>query len=129
MAGKAKAVSTGLDLRRAVAALGAELGLEVREEVQVGRRIWGAKRRIDVVLRDRASRLSLGIECKYQGENGSAEEKIPATISDIEAWPIRGLVVFDGPGFSSNMRSYLFSTGKAVQFQDLREWLGLFFGV
>lgn len=129
MAGRAKAVSTGLELRRAVAALGEELGLEVREEVQVGRRIWGAKRRIDVVLKDRESRLSLGIECKYQGETGSAEEKIPATISDIAAWPIRGIVVFDGPGFSPNMRSYLFSTGKAVQFPDLREWLGLFFGV
>ena len=72
---------------------------------------------------------SLGIECKYQGGGGSAEEKIPAIIQDISAWPIPGLVVFAGEGFSSNMKSYLHSTGKAVAFEDLDGWLRLFFGL
>ncbi|MCY4027141.1 MAG: hypothetical protein OXH75_12630 [Acidobacteria bacterium] len=69
------------------------------------------------------------LECKFQGTGGSAEEKIPATIQDIAAWPIPGLVVFEGSGFSANMRAYLHSTGKAVAYEDLRGWLTLFFGL
>ena len=48
---------------------------------------------------------------------------------DLDAWPIPGLVVFHGGGFSTNMRSYLHSTGKAVAFTDLEDWLRLFFGL
>jgi hypothetical protein len=69
------------------------------------------------------------VECKYQGTQGSAEEKIPSTIQDLAAWPIPGLVVFSGDGFSPNMRSFLISTGKAVEFEDLEEWLVLYFGL
>jgi hypothetical protein len=71
----------------------------------------------------------LGVECKYQGGGGSAEEKVPATIQDIAAWPIPGLVVFGGSGFSSNMIAYFHSTGKAVSLDDLEAWLLLFFGL
>ena len=60
---------------------------------------------------------------------GTAEEKISATIKDIEAWPIPGLVVFAGEGFTENMRQFLISTGKAVEFEELRPWLCLFFGL
>jgi len=129
MAGKAKAVESGADLRNQLAALGEELGLEASIEVEVGRRIWGAKRRIDVVLRHSDTRKSLGIECKYQGTQGSAEEKIAGTIEDIRVWPIRGLVVFSGEGFSPNMKAYLISTGCAVEFEDARKWLELYFGL
>ena len=129
MAGGALAVSNGDGLAKAVVALGAELGLEAREQVRVARRIWGAERRIDVVLLHPISRKTLGLESKFQAVVGSAEEKIPATIKDIEAWPIPGLVVFAGPGFSDNMRAFLISTGKAVEFEDLQPWLCLYFGL
>ena len=129
MAGGALAVSNGDGLAKAVVALGAELGLEAREQVRVARRIWGAERRIDVVLIHPVSRKTLGLECKFQAVVGSAEEKIPATIKDIDAWPIPGLVVFAGAGFSDNMRSFLVSTGKAVELDELRPWLCLFFGL
>ncbi|MDK1021240.1 MAG: hypothetical protein QGD90_06350 [Candidatus Hydrogenedentes bacterium] len=129
MPGRAKAVESGNELRDTVAALGKELGLSTEIEVSVGRRIWGAKRRIDVVLKHPETRVSLGIECKFQGGPGSAEEKIPATIEDIRAWPIRGIVVYSGDGFSSNMESYLLSTGMAVGFEDLENWLELYFGL
>lgn len=129
MAGKSMAVESGRDLEGRVIAIGRRLGLEVAHQVRVGKRIWGAERRIDVVLTDPHTRLSLGLECKYQGVTGSAEEKIPTTIKDIEAWPIRGLVVFSGDGFSINMQSYLHSTGKAVELEDLEMWLRLFFGL
>ena len=110
MLGKAKAVENGNQLRDAVVVVGESLGLDAEIEVSVGRRIWGAKRRIDVVLKDPVTRVSLGLECKFQGSKGSAEEKIPATIEDIKAWPIRGMVVYSGEGFSSNMQSYLLSS-------------------
>ena len=112
-----------------VARLAEGLGLEVRRAVKVGRRLWGAERRIDLVLTDREQRKSLGVECKFQGGPGTAEEKIPATIADIAAWPISGLVVFKGEGFTANMRSYLVSTGRAVELDDLEPWLRLFFGL
>ncbi len=129
MAGKGKAVRGGAALADRVGQLGAQLGLEVRKNFRVGRRIWGAERRIDVVLVDKTTRKTLGIECKHQSTPGSAEEKIPSAIEDIKAWPIPGIVVFAGDGFSKNITHFLLSTGKAVHFDELRPWLCLFFGL
>jgi len=129
MAGRRTAMRNAKVLQDAVMDLAKELGLKARKEVRVGRRLWGSERRIDVVVTHPGSRRSLGLECKFQGEKGTAEEKIPATVSDIAAWPIPGLVVFSGDGFSPNMRSFLHSTGKAVDFEDLEAWLKLFFGL
>ena len=129
MPGGRTAISSGKDLERETARLAEDLGLHVGRQIRVGRRLWGAERRIDLVLRHTDSGRSLGVECKYQGVGGSAEEKIPATIQDIAAWPIPGIVVFAGEGFSDNMRAYLHSTGKAVAYEDLRGWLTLFFGL
>ena len=116
-------------MARAVTALGRALGLESMEQVRVARRIWGAERYIDVVLIHPKTRKTLGLECKFQSVRGTAEEKIPAMIKDIDAWPIPGLVVIAGEGFTENMRSFLIATGKAVEFEDLRSWLCLFFGL
>jgi len=129
MAGRGKAVKSGTDLELQVVALADSLGLKAERQVRVGRRIWGAERRIDVVLKDPQTRVSLGVECKFQGGAGSAEEKIPATIEDIAAWPIRGLVVYAGEGFSANIKAFLLSTGKAVELDDLKTWLQLYFGL
>ena len=129
MAGKALAVSNGNELVKAVVQLAFELGLEAHEQVRVARRIWGAVRHIDVVITHPQTRKTLGIECKYQAVSGTAEEKIPSGISDIAAWPIPGLVVFDGDGFTENMKLFLISTGKAVEYVELRSWLCLFFGL
>jgi hypothetical protein len=119
--------SNGRELEQACAELSESLGLEVRQQLYVGRRIWGARRRIDLVLTDRDQRRSLGIECKFQAKPGTAEEKIPATIEDIAAWPIDGVVCFTGPGFSDNMRAFLMASGKAVELADLETWLRLYF--
>lgn len=121
--------TTGKQLEQACAQLGLYLGLDVRTQVKVGRRIWGPRRRIDLVLSDLGLRRSLGIECKHQNTSGTAEEKIPATIADIEAWPIEGIVCFAGPGFSDHMRSFLVASGKAVEFGDLEDWLRLYFAL
>jgi len=129
MPGRATAVKSGDELVRAVVDLAGSVGLQARTQVRVGRRIWGAVRKIDVVVTHTETRRTLGLECKFQREQGTAEEKIPSTIQDMMAWPIRGLVVFDGDGFTPNMRSFLIASGKAVEFDDLREWLVLYFGL
>jgi len=129
MTGGSVAVNGGRELQDAVVALGERLGLEAAVEVKVGRRVWGAKRHIDVVLSHPASRLRLGIECKFQKDAGTAEEKIAATIEDIKAWPIKGIIVIAGPGFSENMRGYLLSSGIVLDFEDLEDWLKLFFAL
>lgn len=129
MPGRSAAPNNGKDLEDEVARVAEGLGLRVRHQVEVARRIWGAKRRIDLVLTEPATRKTLGLECKFQGTNGTAEEKLPATVQDIAAWPIPGLIVFSGEGFTENMKSFLHSTGKAVEFEDLEPWLRLFFGL
>ena len=129
MAGGEVAVTSGNELEQRVVSLATRLGLQVRRQVRVGKRIWGADRYIDVVVTEKESRHSLGIECKYQGGSGSAEEKIPTTITDLAAWPIPGIVVIYGQGFSDRMRSYLYSTGKVVDLEDLPTWLTLFFSL
>ncbi len=129
MPGKALAVSNGDELVKAVAELATALGLESKQQVRVARRIWGAIRHIDVVLTHPQTRKTLGIECKFQGVTGTAEEKIPSVIQDIAAWPIPGLVVFAGAGFTENMKLFLISTGKAVEVSELKPWLCLFFGL
>ena len=48
-------------------------------------------------------------------------------MEDIKHWPIPGIVVIDGTGFSDNMIGYLMSTGKVVWFDDLEDWLNLHF--
>ncbi len=78
MPGRSSRPRSGNSLRKRVAALGRDLGLDARTEVRVGRRIWGAERSIDVVLTHRETRLSIGIECKAPETAGSAEEKISA---------------------------------------------------
>ena len=129
MPGRARAVESGRELEQEVARLAETLGLDVQRQVSVGRRIWGAKRRIDLVLKEPTFRIVLGVECKYQGGSGTAEEKIPAIIQDIEAWPIRGIVVFSGPGFSDNLKYFMLSTGKAVEISELADWMKLYFAL
>lgn len=129
MPGRGTAPRAGEELKQKVIKLAENLGLKTASEVKAARRLWGAKRRIDVVLTDEKTGKVLGIECKYQGTSGSAEEKIPATIEDITHWPIEGIVVIDGEGFSKNMQGYLMATGKVVWFQDLEDWLNLYFAL
>jgi hypothetical protein len=129
MPGRSQAVASGDGLVKQVVQLAHDLELDAREQVKVGKRLWGADRRIDVVLTHPESRKRLGLECKFQGVSGTAEEKIPTTIQDIAAWPIPGIVVFTGEGFSPYMRSFLIASGRAVELDDLEAWLRLFFGL
>ena len=129
MPGRGTAPKSGDELKQNVVALAQRLGLKAETEVKAARRLWGQRRYIDVVITDQKTGKRLGIECKYQATSGTAEEKIPATIQDIDHWPIPGIVVIDGEGFSSNMQGYLMSTGKVLWYEELEEWLRLYFGL
>lgn len=129
MPGKGTAPKSGDELKQRVVALAQRLGLSAKTEVKAARRLWGQQRFIDVVITDDKSGRRLGVECKFQATPGTAEEKVPATIQDIAHWPIPGIVVIDGEGFSANMRGYLMSTGKVVWFDELEDWLRLYFGL
>ncbi len=121
------AVGNARELENEVARIVASLGLRVDRQRRVARRIWGPVRHIDVVATDELRRRALGIECKFQKSTGTAEEKIPSTVQDIEAWPFDGIVCFEGEGFSDHMRFYLYSTGKGVTLDDLEDWLRAYF--
>jgi len=128
MPGGPTAPRTGKDLELQVQQVAESLDLIVKSQVRVGRRIYGPMRKIDLVVWKNPEKR-LGIECKYQKDPGTAEEKIPTLIQDIDAWPIDGLVVFSGNGFSDHMKAFLLSSGKAVQLEDLETWLRLYFGL
>jgi len=129
MPGRRKASVQGRQLQMKVVELAESLGLEAKIEVRAARRLWGAERRIDVVLKDPSTRKLLGVECKFQSVAGSAEEKIPAMLKDIEFWPIPGIVTIEGPGFSRGMENYLLASGKVVNYEDLEDWLRLYFAL
>jgi len=98
MSGKRTAPKSGDELKQRVVALAQSLGLKTSTKAV------GATRYIDVVISDEKSGKRLGVECKFQATSGTAEEKIPATIQDMEHWPIPGIEVIDGEGFSKNMQ-------------------------
>ncbi|GIV52531.1 MAG: hypothetical protein KatS3mg038_3052 [Candidatus Kapaibacterium sp.] len=129
MPGRSSANKSGSNLEKRVVELASKLGLSTKKQVRAGHRLWGKGRRIDVVVYDKKSGKSLGIECKAQNQPGTAEEKLPATIQDIQSWPIPGIVVLDGKGFSEEIKAFLFSTGKAVLLDELEDWLRLYFGL
>ena len=120
-------IRSGADLERAVAQVGEALGLEVETQVVMGDRIWGPRRHVDVVLSKQDSERIIGIECKYQRVSGSVEEKIPLTVEDIEDWPIRGIVVLHGEGFSRDFKPFLRGRGRIVEVRRLVEWLRFYF--
>lgn len=127
MPGKQQATQHGTSLEDQVASLAEALGLKVERKVRVGYRLWGRRRVIDLVLRKPGTDKILGVECKYQQVPGTAEEKILALLEDMKHWPIPGILVIGGEGFSDKMRAYLLSTGKVVEIEHLEEWLRLFF--
>jgi hypothetical protein len=55
------------------------------------------------------------------------EEKIPVMLKDLVFWPIPGIVVIEGPGFSANMQGYLLSTVKMVRYEGLEGRLRHYF--
>jgi hypothetical protein len=89
--------------RYVAAAYGAR-GVDLYDEVTVGTSILGKPRRIDVLAVERGERRrALAIECKYQDSLGTADEKIPYALRDLEALRMPAVVVYAGSGFSEGV--------------------------
>lgn len=77
--------------------------LTIYVEVPVGKTIIGKRRRLDVLLIREADQQALAIECKWQGGGGTADEKIPYALQDIEAMWIPGCLAYGGRGWSTGV--------------------------
>ncbi len=75
-------------------------GLTVYREVSLGKSIIGKNRKIDILALEGKTNKALGIECKYQETAGTADEKIPYTLDDLEAMHVPAFVCYAGDGFS-----------------------------
>lgn len=75
-------------------------GLEIYSEVKIGTSIIGKNRSIDIVCYERLTGKALGIECKFQGSQGTADEKIPYALRDIELMPMTACIAYAGEGWS-----------------------------
>lgn len=123
-----RTASTGAQFESDVEAVLRALRLHYLRQVRMGVSILGRQRVVDFLVYDRAGRF-LGIECKYQRTSGSAEDKLVHTISDFDGRPVKHILVFGGEGFSKNIRGYLLSTGKAIELEQLRNYLVFYFGL
>ena len=120
-------INSGPDLEQAVARVGRALGLDVETQVVMGDRIWGPRRCVDVVFSHPTKALMLGVECRYQARPSTDEERIPLLLHDVAAWPISGIVVLHGDGFSPGFETFVRQYGHVVKLEDLTTWLQLHF--
>lgn len=78
-------------------------GLVIYREVSLGKTIIGKNRRVDLLAVDRHTDRAVVFECKYQASFGTADEKIPYTLSDLAALHVPAFLVYAGAGFSTGV--------------------------
>ena len=78
-------------------------GLVVYTEVSLGKTIIGKNRKVDILVLRKSDQRSLALECKYQRVSGTADEKIPYALQDLEALWIPGCLVYAGEGWSQGV--------------------------
>jgi hypothetical protein len=88
--------------------------LVVYTEVSLGKTIIGKNRKLDILILRRADQRSLALECKYQRVSGTADEKIPYALQDLDAMWIPGCLVYAGDGWSKGVLHTLEGSRLAV---------------
>jgi len=78
-------------------------GVTVYREVYLGKTIIGKNRRLDILVIEESTRTAMGLECKYQDTLGTADEKIPYALSDMEHLDMPVCLVYAGKGWSSGI--------------------------
>jgi hypothetical protein len=78
-------------------------GITVYREVYLGKTIIGKNRRLDILIVEEHSRVAMGLECKYQDTLGTADEKIPYALSDLQHLDMPVCLVYAGKGWSSGI--------------------------
>jgi hypothetical protein len=89
-------------------------GLMVYTEVSLGKTIIGKNRKLDILILRKADQRSLALECKYQRVSGTADEKIPYALQDLDAMWIPGCLVYGGEGWSQGVLHTLEGSRLAV---------------
>jgi acetyl-CoA carboxylase alpha subunit len=78
-------------------------GITVYREVYLGKTIIGKNRRLDILILEEGTRVAMGLECKYQDTLGTADEKIPYALSDMEHLDMPVCLVYAGKGWSGGI--------------------------
>lgn len=89
-------------------------GLVVYREVSLGKSIIGKNRRVDVFGVHPETQRAIALECKCQSVQGTADEKIPYALRDLEAMHVPAFVVYAGEGFSEGVLHMLRGSERAA---------------
>ena len=78
-------------------------GIDVYEEIYMGKSIIGKNRRVDILVVDVHNDKAVAFECKYQSTHGTVDEKVPYTLDDAKAMQMNSYVIYGGSGFSTGI--------------------------
>jgi hypothetical protein len=90
-------------------------GLRVYEEVALGSSIIGKARRVDMLVLNQDGSKALALEAKYQGTQGTADEKMVYALQDVRAMRIPAAVVYAGEGWSRGVLHLMESAEEALR--------------
>jgi len=131
MGAGAKAVTHHERMKRKVERLGHSLGLNADKNVKAGMSIWAERRRINVVLSkkgDNGDIKKVGISCMCQDGSGTANVKFFGKREDIDHWPMKGVLVYEGDGFKTEFKGTMSGRG-ALDYAELEPWLKEYFDI
>lgn len=89
-------------------------GITVYREVSLGKTIIGKNRRVDILIIEEATRNAMGLECKYQDSSGTADEKIPYALADMEQIGMPVCLTYAGKGWSAGILHMLRASPRAA---------------
>jgi hypothetical protein len=89
-------------------------GISIYREVFAGKSIIGKNRRVDLLLVCEQTNQAYALECKYQGSQGTADEKIPYALEDMQALRMSGCLVYAGEGWSEGVLHLLRASAYAA---------------
>jgi hypothetical protein len=120
---------TSADFERLIAVIGLSLGLDYKRKVIVGKTVYGRDREVDLLFRHAPSGNRLAVEAKYQRVAGTADEKLPYAVLNLQTLPLPGVIVYGGGGFHQGALQWLCANTRATDIARLPEWLGVFFAL
>jgi len=89
-------------------------GITVYREVYLGKTIIGKNRRIDILVIEEHTRTAMALECKYQDSSGTADEKIPYALADLEQLDMPVCLVYGGKGWSPGILHMLRASARTA---------------
>ena len=117
------------EFERLIALIGLSIGLDYRRRLTVGKTVYGRDREVDVLFRDARNGNRLAVEAKYQRVAGTADEKLPYAVLNLQTLPLPGVIVYGGGGFNLGALHWLCANTRATDIARLHEWLTVFFAL